>query len=310
MNILRKTDNLILTSSSNFSQIIFRLAKNNIENFELPKVSFIIPTLNSERTLEKCLKSIITQKYPSIEIIIIDGGSTDNTISIAKEYATKIFKFRGSLGAARQLGIDHASGELIANWDSDIYIPDKDWLRRAVQTLLSCPDASTLWVYNIYPPDSTTVQKAFSWYSWKMMLDFAKKGRGFWGGGNSIFRKRMIEEVGGFNTEDDTGEDFNLAKKLHQKGYKTIFYDDYVYHDTFRSLSELLRKDIRRVTNFKRMGINHVMGLSISELLLEHAKIIIDSMINLFKTRNHFFVMIPVIIALRMFIYASMYYLP
>jgi len=301
---------MILSSSSNFSQTILRSAKNNTENFELPKVSFIIPTLNSERTLEKCLKSIITQKYPSIEIIIIDGGSTDNTIGIAKKYATQIFKFRGSLGAARQLGIDHASGELIANWDSDIYIPDKDWLRRAVQTLLSYPNASTLWVYNIYPPDSTTVQKAYSWYSWKMKLDFAKKGRGFWGGGNSIFRKQMIGEVGGFNTEDDTGEDFNLAKKLHQKGYKTIFYDDYVYHDTFRSLSELVCKDIRRVTNFKRIGINHVVGLSISELLLEHTKIIIDSMISLFKTRNYFFFMVPVIIALRMLIYASMYYLP
>jgi glycosyltransferase involved in cell wall biosynthesis len=120
------------SSSSNFSQIVLRSAKNNTENFELPKVSFIIPTLNSGRTLEKCLKSIITQKYPSIEIIIIDGGSTDNTIDIAKRYATQVFKFRGILGAARQLGIDHASGELITNWNSEIYIPDKDWLRRAV----------------------------------------------------------------------------------------------------------------------------------------------------------------------------------
>jgi len=60
---------MVSSSSSNFSQIVLRSAKNNTENFELPKVSFIIPTLNSERTLEKCLKSIIAQKYPSIEII-------------------------------------------------------------------------------------------------------------------------------------------------------------------------------------------------------------------------------------------------
>jgi glycosyltransferase involved in cell wall biosynthesis len=298
---------MVSSSSSNFSQIVLRSAKNNTENFELPKVSFIIPTLNSERTLEKCLKSIIAQKYPSIEIIIIDGGSTDNTIGIAKRYATQVFKFRGSLGAARQLGIDHASGELVANWDSDIYIPDKDWLRRAVQTLLSHPNSSTLWVYNTYPPDSTAVQKAFSWYSWKVMLDFAKRGRGFWGGGNSIFRKQMIEEVGGFNTEDETGEDFSLAKKLSLKGYKVIFYNDYVYHDTFRSLSELVRKDIRRARNFNRTGINKAMGVSIRELLLEYIKVVMLSMENLVTKREVFSVLVPIVVFCRLIVYGLIY---
>jgi glycosyltransferase involved in cell wall biosynthesis len=293
--------------SGRSSQIVSHSIKNNIENFELPKVSFIIPTLNSERTLEKCLKSIVAQEYPSIEIIIIDGGSTDNTIGIAKRYATHIFKFRGRLGAARQLGVDHASGELIANWDSDIYIPGKDWLRRAVQILLSYPNASTLWVRNTYPQDSTMFQKAFSWYGWKMMLDFAKEGRGFWGGGNSIFRKQMIEEVGGFDAEDDTGEDFNLAKKLSLKGYKTIFYNDYVYHDTFRSLSELIRKDIRRARNFNRIGINKIMGISIKELLLEHIKVGILSIKNIIVKREMYFVLVPIIVFCRLIIYGLIY---
>jgi glycosyltransferase involved in cell wall biosynthesis len=293
--------------SGRSSQIIFHSIKNSIGDFELPKVSFIIPTLNSERTLERCLKSIVAQEYPSIEIIIVDGGSTDNTIDIAKRYNTHIFKFKGRLGAARQLGVDHSSGELIANWDSDIYIPDKGWLRRAVQTLLSYPNASTLWVRNTYPPDSTIVQKAFLWYGWEMMLNFAKKGRGFWGGGNSIFRKQMIEEVGGFDTEDDTGEDFNLAKNLSLKGYKVIVYNDYVYHDTFRSLSELLRKDVRRARNFNRVGINKVMGVSIKELLLEHIKVGILSIKNLIVKREMYFVLVPIIVFCRLITYGLIY---
>jgi glycosyltransferase involved in cell wall biosynthesis len=297
-------------SSGNSPQMVLLPARSNTEGSEFPEVSFIIPTLNSGRTLERCLTSIVAQRYPSVEIIIIDGGSTDNTVSIAERYATRIFRFKGALGAARQLGIEHASGKLIANWDSDIYIPVEDWLQEAVRALFDYPNASTLWVYNVCPPDSTTVQRAFSWYAWKMMLEFAKRDRGFWGGGNSIFRKRMIEEVGGFNEEDDTGEDFHLSKKLRSRGYRVVFYDNYVYHDTFRSLSELVRKDIRRSANFKQTGISQSMGLSIPELLLEHTGIVIDSAISLFTERRYFFVMVPIIVTLRLLVYAIVYLLP
>lgn len=51
----------------------------------LPKVSFCIPTLNNEDTIEKCLSSIANQDYPSVEIIIVDGNSKDKTIEIAKK---------------------------------------------------------------------------------------------------------------------------------------------------------------------------------------------------------------------------------
>ncbi|MHA1705898.1 MAG: glycosyltransferase [Promethearchaeota archaeon] len=277
-------------------------------NSHLPLVSFIIPTLNSEKTLEKCLRSITEQDYPSIEIIIVDGGSKDNTINIAMKYNAKVLEFRGNLGAARQLGISKASGELIANWDSDIYIPHKGWLRRAIQILLSYPNASTLWIYNISPPNSTLVAKAFSWYSWKIMLNFARRRRGFWGGGNSIFRKYMVMNVKGFNSKIDTGEDFDLAKKLSLKGHSIIFYKDFVYHDTFRSLSELIRKDLRRAINFHKIGISNAIGIPVHELLLEHIKIILLSIKNLFRKKKVFLVLVPIIILLRLTIYLILYF--
>ena len=52
----------------------------------MEKVSIIIPVYNVEKYLEKCLDSIINQSYKNLEIIIIDDGSTDNSLEIAKEY--------------------------------------------------------------------------------------------------------------------------------------------------------------------------------------------------------------------------------
>ena len=66
-------------------------SKNN-----LPTVSFIIPTLNAANVLEECLKPIVNQDYPKekTEVIITDGGSSDTTLAIAKEYGCRIFNNR------------------------------------------------------------------------------------------------------------------------------------------------------------------------------------------------------------------------
>ena len=62
---------------------------------EFPSISIVIPTLNSERTIEKCLSSIASQNYPKekVETIIVDGGSSDSTIRKSKS-----FRIRESCG--------------------------------------------------------------------------------------------------------------------------------------------------------------------------------------------------------------------
>lgn len=98
-------------------------------------ISIIIATYNSQRTLDECLKSIRWQDYPQklIEIIIVDGGSKDKTISIAKKYKAKIIKRVGSEAEeAKAYGLQKAKGELIADFGSDNILPEKNWLREIV----------------------------------------------------------------------------------------------------------------------------------------------------------------------------------
>lgn len=90
-----------------------------------PLVSIILPTYNVERFLRECLESINRQTYKNIEVIIIIDGATDGSYEIAKEYCESHPKFslywqenQGS-GPARNNGISHATGELVAFVDPD-----------------------------------------------------------------------------------------------------------------------------------------------------------------------------------------------
>lgn len=93
-----------------------------------PLISIIIPVYNVEQYLTRCLDSVINQTYSNLEIIIVDDGSTDNSGSICDEYSKAdsrimvIHQANGGLSAARNTGINNASGDMIGFLDSDDYV--------------------------------------------------------------------------------------------------------------------------------------------------------------------------------------------
>ena len=97
-------------------------------------VSVVIPTLNSGKTLEACLRAITMQTMPRdrYEIVMADAGSSDNTREIARACGVdKIVENPLKTGeAGKTAGIHAASGALIALVDSDNILPDPDWLTR------------------------------------------------------------------------------------------------------------------------------------------------------------------------------------
>ncbi len=92
------------------------------------KVSVIIPVYNSEKYLKQCLDSVVNQTLKDIEIIVINDGSTDNSLQIIQEYVSKyqniklINKQNEGCYKARNIGLETAVGEYIAFLDSDDYI--------------------------------------------------------------------------------------------------------------------------------------------------------------------------------------------
>lgn len=89
------------------------------------KVSIIIPVFNAESSLDRCLESVLNQDFTSVEVILVNDGSTDGSAVICDRYASEderivvIHKENGGVSSARNAGIDAASGEYIMFLDSD-----------------------------------------------------------------------------------------------------------------------------------------------------------------------------------------------
>ncbi|RRC93659.1 glycosyltransferase family 2 protein [Erysipelotrichaceae bacterium OH741_COT-311] len=95
-----------------------------------PLVSVIIPAYNAEKTIERCIHSVINQTYQNIEVIVVDDGSIDNTFLLCEKYmelSNFIYHKQENQGvsSARNKGIKLSSGEYIAFVDSDDYIKEK-----------------------------------------------------------------------------------------------------------------------------------------------------------------------------------------
>lgn len=110
---------------------------------ETPFISFIIPTYNAEKHLEKCLQSIVTQDYPNekYEVLVVDGGSTDKTVDIVRKFGLKLFKnSKKDAETAKAIGVKAAQGEIIALLDADNEIASPDWLTKMIQPLVKNPE--------------------------------------------------------------------------------------------------------------------------------------------------------------------------
>ncbi len=97
------------------------------------KFSIIIPNYNKEKYIEECLQSITNQTLDKskYEVLVIDDGSTDNSLDIIKKYPVKLFHTeRKGAGGARNLGIEKATGEYILFLDSDDYYTNNEVLSK------------------------------------------------------------------------------------------------------------------------------------------------------------------------------------
>lgn len=203
-------------------------------------VSVIIPTKNSGKTLEACLDSIAKQTYPSIEIIVVDNFSTDNTIEIAKKYTNKVFSHGPERCTQRNIGVSHATGTYIAVIDSDMQL-EPTVIEEAVEAIKQ-PG-----VVGVVIPE-----ESFGEGFWAQCK---KLERSFYIGVPYIeaarfFRKSTFQEVGGYDESMISGEDWDLSQRIEAKGSLGRTKSFILHNEGHISLLKTIRKKFYYAQNF------------------------------------------------------------
>lgn len=127
-----------------------------------PKVSVIVPVYKVEKYIRQCLQSLQDQAYQNLEVLMVDDGSPDGSAAICREFAEKDHRFvllsktNGGLSSARNMGLDHATGEYVSFVDSD------DWVQEDfISQLMACVDEDTEVVISKYILDDRSVGKNY-----------------------------------------------------------------------------------------------------------------------------------------------------
>jgi glycosyltransferase involved in cell wall biosynthesis len=183
-------------------------------------VSIIVPTKNSQRYLEKCLKSIKNQTYKNIEIILVDNFSTDATPEIAKKYVDKFFSQGPERSAQVNFGVSKASGEYVYKVDSD-FLLDPEVVSQCVAKAKEGYQAVV--VHNSLDTSVSLLAKVRNFEVSMYKYDLSHSSARF-------VKKSVYEEIGGFDSNITAGEDYDFQDRLNKKGIKTGFVDAEALH--------------------------------------------------------------------------------
>ncbi len=192
-------------------------------------MSFVIPAYNEERTIGRCLASVLREKERfagDVEIIVVDNACTDRTAAIASAMpgVRVVREPRKGLSFARQAGYLAARGDLVACIDADSILTP-GWIHRAVDAFQRNPRLAALsGPYFYYDLSSLTQLFVLLWYGVSVLLlnylaQYVFRRGAMLQGGNYVVRRSALQRIGGYDTAVVFhGEDTHLACRLIDTG--------------------------------------------------------------------------------------------
>ncbi|MEK0348093.1 MAG: glycosyltransferase, partial [Nitrosopumilus sp.] len=204
-------------------------SKNKEDNIpttpHTPLVTIIIPAYNEEKVIANTIESTLEINYPNKDIIVVDDGSKDNTLLIAKKYQDKgvkvLHKINGGKASALNLALTFAKGELIAVLDADT-LASRNSLTEIVKVFENEKDIAAV-------AGNIKVRNKKNWITWCQALEYvagiqiARRAFDLFGaitivpGALGCFRKSVLVDAGGYDKETIV-EDFDTTVKILKSG--------------------------------------------------------------------------------------------
>ena len=199
-------------------------------NKENNLVSVVLPVYNSEETIEKSLESILNQTYNNIEILLIDDGSTDNSLEICERYEdnysnVRLFKNYKNVGLTKSLNIliNESKGEYICRQDADdVSLPTR--IQTQITTVISenldaCTTRAKVLNKNRVIPN----------ISFYLPLNLIIKFKNPFIHGSLFLKKDVLNKVGNYNEKFRFAQDYKLMNDLIKDGYKCKIIKEPLY---------------------------------------------------------------------------------
>lgn len=242
-----------------------------------PKFSISLPVFNSAGYLEECLKTIYGQDYPEelIEVLTVDGGSTDGTLDIARKYNARIFDNPRKLGEyGMQIAARNATGDLLIMFAADNGLAGNDWLKKVAAIFTKHPDLSCLWGKMIASASDPPIMNYYELIQSEPLARFLNRNLGFylkkvkteqldtlkykifkadpkrplcWGANGIIYRLSNVRDL--FSGDKYIGDN-EVFQYMLEEGHNLIAYssDLKIYHHTVNSVWQWVKKWKRNYT--------------------------------------------------------------
>jgi glycosyltransferase involved in cell wall biosynthesis len=225
-------------------------------------ISIIIPALNEERMIGRCLESIAAMAFAHdrFEVLVVDNGSRDRTLDIAETFRGRLNlkvlqKTNVRISALRNLGARAAAGDILAFLDADCVAPE-DWLDRILE-LAPADGAGVLGANYLLPDESTWVGRM-----WHRYQEAPKSGEvSHVPAGDLIMRREDFLRLGGFDETIQTNEDYELCERARKSGMQVRSFPAIgVFHlGTAQSLKTFFRKQAWHGTHVIKVFLRDVM---------------------------------------------------
>ena len=189
----------------------------------LPSICVIVPALNEARYIRRCLESVAGVGYPGplLEVVVADNGSTDGTVEIALEFASRmnlnVLHLPGvSVSALRNAGARRTAAERLVFLDADCIVPP-NWLQESVRAGRSY-DAEILGASYLVPADEPWVARV-----WQHHEQRPESGPVSCVSTHNLHVSRAVfEHIGGFNEALESNEDYEFCERARACGYRVM----------------------------------------------------------------------------------------